>query len=811
MGQVPPAPPAASPGWRVGHYEVIEEIGRGGMGVVYRARDLNLGRRVALKCPLPGSEDPAERKRLLREARSSSSVSHPNIVPILEVFEADGVPWLAMELIEGASLRTLLAGHRPLSLKDALGHAQALAGALEAAHTRSVLHRDVSPNNILVTTDGRALLTDFGLARTLGISDVSSTHSRDSGAPSGPSAGTFRYMSPEQALGKSVDARSDLFSLGAVVYEMCTGAPALPGDGPAALDALLHAPPRPMSMLNYQVPDELERIVRKALAKDPEERYQTARDLLVDIRTLRRRLDHGDYAEAHSGERAIGRGSNRWVAAALAVTALVAGVAAIQFLPPPPGAMEGSLVPPAPAMPAQTLAVVPFENATGDPAWAHLVEGVTDDLARELQQIGVSVKARGAAAALRGLTDAEIAQRLRVARIARGRVSLEGGDILLEARLTQASNGTQVWSNAYRQPLHRLGGLYATVAGDIAAASQGTRPAERRDSPVHRARFDAYEAYHKGRVYWQQRTRESLLKAIDYFKEATRLDPQYAQAWAGMADAYLGLGVPTFGALTPQEARRLGNEAALRALAIDQNLAEVHATIGYILYAYDWNWAAAEESFRRSIEINPQYATAHHWYADYLTAMGRHEEALREIRTAVDLEPLSVLYQRDVAWHYFFQGRFDAAIQQLQQTLKADPQYVAARSLLGRALIEAGRTAEGTAELRRVAPDLPRSAGRAFLAYAEAAAGQPARAEARLRELEESKEREYVSPYYIALVHARLGRRGAALDWLDRGLQEQDTTMTTLNVDPRLARLRGEPRFRELVRRMNFPQQTARR
>jgi eukaryotic-like serine/threonine-protein kinase len=813
MGQVPPAPPAAPPGWRVGHYEIVEEIGRGGMGVVYRARDLNLGRLVALKRPLPGNDDPAERKRLLREARAASRVSHPSIVPIFEVFEEDGVPWLAMELVVGGKLGTLLAGRRPLPIPDALGHAQAVASALESAHARSVLHRDVTPSNILITTDGRALLTDFGLARVVAISETSSTLPWDVDDHSDRGAGTFRYMSPEQVLGKAVDARSDLYSLGAVLYEMCSGEPAFPERPPALLDAILHRAPPALSRFVPSAPDELDRIVRKAMAKDPEERYQTARDLRGDLRTLRRQLDHADYVQTHSEDDGPGPRPPRrrhWAGAALALVAAAAGVFALRAGRAPRAATEPGQVRPAPESPAQTLAVVPFENATGDPAWSHLVEGVTDDLARALQQSGVPVRAREDATTLTGLSDAEIARRLSVARVARGRVSLDGGNIVLEARVIQAVSGAPVWSRAYRQPLARLGGLYATVAGDIAAASGGTRLPERRDAVAHQARFDAYEAYHKGRVYWEQRTRESLLKAIEYFKDATRRDPQYAQAWAGMADAYLGLGVPTFGALTPQEARRLGNEAGLRALAIDPNLAEVHATIGYILYAYDWNWTAAEESFRRSIAINPQYATAHHWYADYLTAMGRSDEAQAEIRAAVELEPLSVLLQRDVAWHYFFQGRYDAAVQQLQQTLKADPHHVASRSLLGRALLEAGRNAEGTAELQRVAPELPGAASRAFLAYADAAGGRRAGAEARLRELENAKDGEYTSPYYIALVYARLGRPSEALDWLERGAEQHDTTMTTLNVDPRLARLRGEPRFRELVRRMNFPQTAGR-
>jgi serine/threonine-protein kinase len=801
MPQPPRPPNLVQPGQRVAHYQVLGELERGGMGVVYTARDLTLGRRVALKCPLATADDPRERKRLLREARTASRVSHPHIVPIFEVLEHDGLPWLAMELVEGTSLRSLLAAGRPLPVRDILRYAEGIASALEAAHAKNVLHRDVTPSNIMVTGDGRALLTDFGLARILRISDTSSTQSRDSDLDGDRVVGTFRYMSPEQALGKPLDARSDLFSLGAVIYEMCAGAPAVTGEGPEALDALLHRPPVPVSRLNYQVPEELERIVRKSLAKDPDERYQTARDLVADLRALRRRLEHEDYVEVHVAAPPARRA--RWLVAA-AVLAVVAALVATR-----PLAREASGTAPAvvAAGSAGALAIVPFENATGDSGWTHLAEGVTDDVTRELQRSGVMVKSRQSAGQLRSLGDAEIGQRLGIDRVARGRISLDGGDILLEARLVRPSTGADVWKRTYRQPIDRLGGLYVMVAEDIAAVapSAPTVPSTGRPSidPGHRASFRAYEAYHKGRVYWEQRTKEGFLKSIDYFKEATRLDPDYAQAWVGMADAYLGLGV--YSSFRPQEARRLGNEAAIKALALDPNLAEVHTSVAYGFYMYDWNWAAAEAEFQKAIQLNPQYATAHHWYADYLTAMGRPREALREIQTAAQLEPLSTLIQRDVAWHYFFQRRYEAAIAQLNETLRLDPRYVVARSLLGRVLIEAGRAEEGLVELQKAAPDLPRASALAFVAYGEAAVGRAEQSQATLEKLFRSPDRVYMSPYFVALVYTRLGKPHEALQWLEKGFESHDAPMANVSVDPRLESLHSEPRFQSLLRKMDFP------
>jgi tetratricopeptide (TPR) repeat protein len=322
---------------------------------------------------------------------------------------------------------------------------------------------------------------------------------------------------------------------------------------------------------------------------------------------------------------------------------------------------------------------------------------------------------------------------------------------------------------------------------------------------LHLPEFEAYEAYHRGRVHAEQRTREELLTAIEYFKEAVRRDPAYAQPWAGMADSYLALGIPTFGGLHPQEARRLANEAALKALELQPELAEAQNSLAFLAYVYDWNWQSADERFRRAIALDPQFAGAHHWYGDFLIAMGRYEEAGREIEKAAELEPLSILIRRDRAWHFFCQRRYDEAERQLRETLAVNPRYTPARSLLGRVLTEQGRHQEALTELETVAVDIPGASALGFLAYANAAAGRRQEAEALLEKLVSSSGREYVSPYYVALVLTRLGRDGEALGWLERGFVEQDTTMVSLKVDPRFDTLRTDARFRDLLRRMRFP------
>jgi TolB-like protein/Flp pilus assembly protein TadD/predicted Ser/Thr protein kinase len=786
----------------VAHYEILEELGRGGMGVVYCARDVTLGRRVALKCPLPaGEDDPKQRKRLLREARAASRLSHPHIVPVYEVLEHDGVPWLAMELVDGTTLRGLVANGRPLPVKEVLRYAEGLTSALETAHGRNILHRDINPNNVMVRTDGRAVLTDFGLARFLSIAEGSSTRSRDSDLDGhGKVVGTLRYMSPEQALGKPLDARSDLFSMGAVIYEMCTGQPAFPERGPEVLDAVLHRPPMPISRLNYEVPEELDRIVRKCLAKDPADRYQAARELGVDLRALRRRLEHEEYAELAPRPRPLPRWSVRVRAAVMGVAALAAALAALHYWEPIRSAPRR----PAPAN-AHALAFVPFENASDRSEWTYVAEGITADVARELQKSGVVVKARESAGPLRDFTDAEIARRLDVDRIGRGRISRDGENLLLEARVAQAGTGTAVWQRTYRQPLDQLHDLYVAVASDITANIRGGQPSAAAGRSAHRPPFAAYQAYHEGRMLWEQRNKKSLEKSLEAFDRAIGLDGRYAEPWAGKADAYISQAVPTFGGLLPKDARRRADEAARRALELDPNLAEGKASLAFISFFFDWNWAQAEDRFREAIQLNPQYATAHHWYANYLNAMGRQDEAMREIHTAFEIEPLSLLIRRDFGWHYFFQRKYDAAIEQLSETLKIEPKFAAARSLLGRALVERGRSAEGLAELREAVEGTSPAAALSFIAYAEAAMGKPVEAERTVRQVIALADKEYVSPYYLALVYTRLGQKAKALEWLVRGYDQRDTTMVSLAIDPRFDTLRGEPRFEALVRKMNFP------
>ncbi len=787
-----------------GHFELIERVGLGSYGDVFRARDTQLGRDVAVKL-FRGAPRDRLVERMLSEAQMLARVHHPNVVTVYGAEDRDGRAGIWMELVRGTTLRDLVLNHGPFSAAEAALIGQELCRALAAVHAAGLVHRDVKANNVMREEGGRVVLMDF-----------SAGHLQRDLERAKHAVGTPLYLAPEVLEGQDADARSDIYSLGILLYHLVTGSYPVHAETIEDLRTAHHRGERTrLQDARPDLPDAFVRVVERAAHAQPIQRYASAGALLV---ALGQALGFADDSAPGAGvpldrwDRATGpvpflpsvaSPHRKTLARVAALVALAVFPAVGIYYAYKQAGDRSSFRAGAP----RPLAVVPFENSTGDPAWSQLVSGLTDDVTRELQKSGVVVKGRASASTLAGLSLPDLSGRLKVDALVRGSVSRAGQNVVLVVYLIRAGTGERLWGpKSYTQPPDQLGALYTSVAREIAQATGGSGDGPGPDPQARPVVFRAYEAYHKGRAHAEQRDKEALHTAIQYFKEAARWDPGWAQPWAGMADAYLALGIPTFGALPPQEARRLATEAALRALELDPNVAEAHNSLAFLAYVYDWNWKAAEERFQRAIALNPQYAGARHWYADYLAAMGRHEEAGAEISRARELEPLSVLIQRDLAWHSFCRRNYDQAKRQLEETLATNPRYTPARTLLGRVLIEQGKTAEGLSELERVAPDLPRSSALGFLAYAHAAAGKPERAESLLRELVSLPGPEYVSPYYIALVHTRLGRAAQALRWLERGFVEQDTTMVSLRVDPRFDSLRRTARFQALLKRMNFPE-----
>jgi len=786
---------------RWGDLELLERVGGGAFADVYRSRDAQLDRDVALKLLRPLAPHDRLAERALSEGRMLARLRHPNVVTVYGADVRQDRVGLSMEFVRGSTLEELLRTRGPLSAAEAALVGKDLCRALAAVHGAGLVHRDVKANNVIREAGGRVVLMDFGLVHKRG----------EAGEWRGRLAGTPLYLAPEIFRGEEASVASDIYSLGVLLFHLVSDDyPVRARSADEYLAAHDQGRRTRLQDARPDLPDAFVRVVERAMHPDPSHRYPSAGEMGAALsRALGMEADSGASSGRARSEpplmppsrpaRHAWGGRGRITVASVAAAVLAGTLLPVAFRSDRYGTVDGA--------PVAAVAVVPFTDLGGSERGARLAQALTADVTRELQSFEVTVKGRQTAAELARLSPTEIASRLKVDAVVQGTVRETGATTSVSVALVRPGAEQPFWQQTLSPPEKELSGVHRQLAQDIAGAV-GARP-RREAAPAlsaYRPDFRAYEAYHRGRVYWEQRTREGLLTSIEYFKEATRLDPAYAQPWAGLADAYLALGIPSFGAFRPQEARRLAQEAALKALDMDANLPEVHTSLAFAAFVYDWNWQAAETRFQKAIELNPQYALAHQWYADYLTDMGRHAEAMAQINEALALEPLSMIIRRDVAYHLFFQRDYDGAIAQLEAVLRADPHYAAARSLLGRALVERGRHAEGLAQLQEVAPNLPQPAALSFVAYGEAAAGQRERARKTLARLSALSSDEYVSPYYVALVYARLGESAEAVRWLEKGFQEQDTTMPTMRVDPRFDPLRAQAGYNALLQRMKFPE-----
>jgi eukaryotic-like serine/threonine-protein kinase len=765
-------PPLDLSSW--GDLEVIERLGGGGFGDVYLARDGRLNRLVALKvlaqsvtAQLPLAA------QLLEEARILARVRHPNVVGVFGAAVHRGRAGFWMEFVAGDTLEDRLVNDGPLGADEAAAVGRQVCRALAAVHNAGLIHRDVKARNIMRERGGRIVLMDFGAG--IPIEQPADGH--------GARVGTPMYLAPETLAGAPATVQSDVYAVGVLLYHLVTGR--FPYAA-ASLEELQRAHASggavPLQSVRPELPPPLIHVIDRALAP-VEARFQSAGEMAAAL------------------ERAIvdpvrpRRPLVRW-GGALALASVVLVGLLIWF-------NRGLR---APALEADALVVTAFANRTGEPALDVVATGLGRDVHRELRRLRVTVRGGVMTPGSRVLEASVIAREEAAdAVITASLERVKSGRFDLAVRVLTAS-GAQAWTRTYGARDEELPGLARRVAHDIADAVGAAPPARAANAPMP---YAAYSAYQRGRVYAELRTPANLLRSVEYFKEAIRLAPDHAEPWAGLADSYIAMGVPTFGLLTPREARRQANDAAITAVKLDPESAEAHTSLAFIAFFHDWDWATAEARFQKAIELDPQYALAHDWYADYLNAMGRQAEGLAEVRTALSQDPQSLLYHRDVAYQYFFQRRYDEAIEQLRHTLERDPTYTAARSLLGRALVEAGRPAEGIEELRRAAPGLPRQTALLFLAYAEAAAGARHQAERHLREALSLEPAAYVAPTYVALVYTRLGQPDQALAWLRRGYETQDSTMVNVYQDPRLDALRGREEFAELLRKMKFPGSTA--
>jgi serine/threonine protein kinase/tetratricopeptide (TPR) repeat protein len=816
-------------GEHISHYEIVRPVGAGGMGEVYLAQDMRLKRQVALKVlPADLINDPERLHRFEQEAQAAAKLTHPNIAHIYEIGEAAGTNFIAMEFIEGTTLREKIHGAKT-DVKMLLKWLEQVADGLAKAHAASIVHRDLKPDNIMISRDGYAKILDFGLAKLVAPKLPGSDKAHDEATTAmipqplstpGVILGTVGYMSPEQARGQAeIDARSDIFSFGCMLYEAATGRQ--PFEGETVVDSLhkiIHAQPPPIKDFNAAAPVELQRIVRRCLAKDPEDRYQTIKDVATELKELLHELESavevelsitpGTTRDSQTSEAAaqtrssveylVDVGRRHKLGAAIVVGLLIiVGFAIVYFRRSTVG-----------TMPIETIAVMPFVNASGSSDLEYLSDGMTETLIISLSQLPhLSVKARSSVFRYKGkeIDPHQVAAELSVQAIVIGRVVQRGDDLTLYLSLVDARNGNELWGEQYNRKMIDLVALQSEIARDV---SQNLRfrltgTEQERLTKQGTQNTEAYRAYLKGRFYWNKGLAPGFEKSREYYQQAIDLDSTYALAYAGLAD-YYGFAVGG-GLLPPNENWPKAEAAANKALSLDDTLGETYNPLGAVKLYYYEDWSAAERAFRRGIELSPHFAELHAHYAVLLTFFGRNTEALAEAQESVELDPLSPRVNYVRGRMLFFMRQYDRSKDQFIQTLEIDPNYVPAHELLGYAYEQKGMQREAVAEwgkalILRGVGEQASSLERTYAASGFEAAVR-ALAQHQLENLNERVKRgEYVPAFEYVTTYTRLGDKEQAFAWLHKAVQERNGFVFRVKIDPIYDKLRADPRFSDLLR-----------
>ena len=832
------------PGTRLGRYEIRSRLGAGGMGEVYLADDTKLDRKIALKIlPTDVASNKDRMARFVREAKSAAALNHPNIAHVYEIGESAGVNFIAMELVDGHTLRELIYAERT-DLVKLLRYLQHVAEGLAKAHSVGIVHRDLKPDNIMVTRDGHAKILDFGLAKLVEADQSNPLSDRTTAilkhqSQSGIIVGTVGYMSPEQAQGKTreIDHRSDIFSFGCILYEAITGHRPFEGtDTIDILNRIIREPVTPITDLNPLAPPDLQRIVRRCLAKDPENRYQTIKDVAIEIKELRHELKAAGIETTAKPDRSVpstaidtqptlilsgnktARSSssvaNRESSAAYLVStikqnrATVGIVAALVIVAGIVAAVSYWRSSKSAASSIDSIAVLPFVNQNNDSNIDWIADGLTDSITNGLTPLqNLKVIPRSSVFRYKGkeIDPLKVGNELGVSAVLTGRLLQRGDDLVVSTELIDVRHNKQIWGDHYQRKLSDLLAVQTDIANAISAKLRPTLSGT--EAVQIKKRYsqnsEAYQLYLKGRYNWLKFTPEDHKRAAAYFNQAIAIDPNFALAYSGLSDTFAASAVN--GWISPREGFLKSKIASNKAVQLDDSLAEAHASVGAIAMFYDYDWATAEQEYKRAIELNPSYEIAFDLYLYLLVALGRFDDGIRMAQRGIETAPASIVLSSDLGVAYYMARRFDDSFRQVQKTLDLEPNHPGLLTLLATLYEAKGMHNEAIEQCRKAIDLVGRTSGvLSSLGHVYAESGRRDEAIKIINELLERSKSEYISPYDVAIIYVGLSDTEHAFEQLEKAYDDRAGWMINLNVDPIFDPIRSDPRFTELVHRMKL-------
>lgn len=822
------------PGTKLGRYEIRAKIGAGGMGEVYLAQDTELNRKVALKILPPEVASNRDRmERFNREAKAAAALNHPNIAHVYEIGQSDQTSFIAMEYVDGQTLRELIHS-KQTELPKLLRYLQHAAAGLAKAHAAGIVHRDLKPDNVMVTHDGHTKVLDFGLAKLVepqsgsrpSGSHIATAILQQQSAP-GLILGTVGYMSPEQAQGKTseIDQRSDIFSFGCILFEAITGSRAFEGrDTVDTLNKIIREPPQSIAELNPNAPAELQRIVRRCLAKDPDDRFQTIKELAIELKDVRRDLAGGGFDTTVPPPRSAA-GSASGISASISsrpssAQSLISGVrqnklASIVVAVVAIAVLAGSIIggwiyyhARNTEVAIESIAVLPFVNQSNDPNAEYLSDGVTESIMNSLTQLpNLKVIPRSSAFRYKNkdVDPLKVGNELGVRAVLTGRILQKDDDLIVSAELTDVRDNKQIWGERYQRKISDLLAVQDEIAKAISANLRPTLSgADQNKLKRHNTNNpEAYQLYLKGQYLWQKFTPADHMKAIEFFNQAVAVDPNFALAYVGLSETY-GASA-TNGWISPREGYSKGFATARRALELDDSLAEAHTTYGAHLMFYNLDLANAEREYKRAIELNPNYEFGYELYSYLLLSMGRVDEGIRMAQRGLEVAPLSTVLADDVANALYLARRYDEAISQYKKSLEIDPDHYGALFQMAAVYEAKGMHDEAIRQIEKSISVAGRTPGiLAMMGHAYATSGRKAEAQKLLEEINGMSQQTYVSPYDIAILYVGLGEKDKAIEQLTKAYEERAGWIIYLKVEPIFDPIRDDPRVKDLIGRMKL-------